>query len=115
MAGLRPGHAGRIGTLLAGFRGIRGAAMSDNWQAAQARARFAELVAAAIEGRPQFIRRRDGHEVVLVSRDYFERTKLTLKTYLLSAGYAGDEPDAFDAALADATPRLQTRATPLKE
>jgi prevent-host-death family protein len=65
---------------------MRRAAVSDNnWQAGQARARFAELVEAAIEGRPQFIRRRDGHEVVLVSRDHFERTKMNLKAYLLSA------------------------------
>jgi PHD/YefM family antitoxin component YafN of YafNO toxin-antitoxin module len=92
--------------------------VSDNhWQAAQARARFAELVEAAIEGRPQFIRRRDGHEVVLVSREYFNRTKINLKTYLLSAGYAGDEPDAFDAALRDAEtgPQLRPRAARLKE
>jgi hypothetical protein len=91
--------------------------MSDNWQAAHARARFAELVEAAIEGRPQFIRRRDGHEVVLVSRDYFDRTKMNLKTYLLNAGFAGDEPDAFDAALRDARtgPQLRPRATRLKE
>jgi prevent-host-death family protein len=50
--------------------------MTDNWRAAQARARFAELVDAAIQGRPQFIRRRDGHEVVLVSRDYFDWAKM---------------------------------------
>ena len=73
--------------------------MAENWQAAQARAHFSEIVEAAIEGRPQFIHRRDGHEVVLVSRSYFDRTKMNLKNYLLSAGYAGDEPDAFDEAM----------------
>jgi len=80
--------------------------MSDNWQAAQARAHFAELVDAAAEGKPQFIRRRDGHEVVLVSRDYFDRTKMNLKDYLLSAGYAGDEPDVFDDAMQTVRSRL---------
>ena len=80
--------------------------MSDSWQAAQARAHFSDIDDAAIEGRPQFIRRRDGHEVVLVSRDYFDRTKMNLKTYLLTAGYAPDEPDAFDEAMATVRNRL---------
>ena len=84
--------------------------MSDSWQAAQARAHFSDIDDAAIEGRPQFIRRRDGHEVVLVSRDYFDRTKMNLKTYLLSAGYAGDEPDAFDAAMETVRGRLPPMA-----
>jgi prevent-host-death family protein len=79
--------------------------MDDNWRAAQARAHFAELVDAAVEGKPQFIRRRDGNEVVLVSRDYFDRTKMNLKDYLLSAGYA-DEPDAFDKAMQTVRSRL---------
>jgi prevent-host-death family protein len=74
--------------------------MDPIWQAAQARHRFSELVDAAMEGEPQFIRRRDGREVVLVSREYFEKTKPNLKSYLLDAGYA-EEDDAFDAALRD--------------
>ena len=84
--------------------------MSDSWQAARARTRFSQIVDAAIAGKPQFIRRRDGHEVVLVSRDYFDRTKMNLKTYLLSAGYAGDEPDAFDAAMETVRGRLPPMA-----
>jgi prevent-host-death family protein len=80
--------------------------MSNNWQASQARSRFAEIVDAAVGGRPQFIKRRDGREVVLVSRDYFDRTKMNLKTYLLTAGYAGDEPDAFDEAMKNVRSRL---------
>jgi prevent-host-death family protein len=80
--------------------------MPDNWQAAQARSHFSEIVDAAVEGRPQFIRRRDGNEVVVVSRDYFDSTKMDLKTYLLTAGYAGDEPDAFDEAMRDVRSRL---------
>lgn len=91
--------------------------MSDSWQAAQARSHFSEIVDAAIAGRPQFIRRRDGHEVVIVSRDYFDQTKPNLKTYLLSAGYAEDEDDAFDAALRKAKegPTLGPRAVRLKK
>jgi len=80
--------------------------MTDDWQAAQARAHFSEVVDAAIEGKPQFIRRRDGHEVVLVSRDYFDRTKMNLKDYLLRAGYAENEADAFDKAMQAIRSRL---------
>ena len=80
--------------------------MPDSWQAAEARQHFSEVVDAAVEGKPQFIRRRDGHEVVLVSRDYFDRTKMNLKTYLLTAGYAADAPDAFDEAMRDVRSRL---------
>ena len=35
-----------------------------------------------------------------MSREYFEKTKPNLKSYLLDAGYA-EEDDAFDAALKD--------------
>jgi prevent-host-death family protein len=80
--------------------------MTDSWQAAQARAHFSEIVDAAIEGKPQFIRRRDGHQVVLVSLDYFDRTKQNLKSYLLTGGYADDEPDAFDEAMKTARGRM---------
>jgi prevent-host-death family protein len=73
--------------------------MADTWQAAEARHRFSEVVDAAVDGSPQFIRRRDGREVVLVAREYFERTKPNLKGYLLSAGYAAAEDDAFDVAM----------------
>lgn len=73
--------------------------MSGTWQAAEARRRLTELVDAAVAGKPQFIRRRDGREVVVISREYFERTKPNLKGYLLASGYAGDEEDAFDRAL----------------
>jgi prevent-host-death family protein len=92
--------------------------MSDNWwQAAQARSHFSEIVDAAIAGQPQFIRRRDGREVVLVSRDYFEQTRPNLKSYLLGAGYAEDEGDAFDAALREARegPTLAPRTLRLKD
>ena len=44
--------------------------MSDDvWKAAEARHRFSDLVDAAVEGHPQFVRRRDGREVVVVWMD----------------------------------------------
>jgi prevent-host-death family protein len=93
--------------------------MSQSWQAAEARHRFSEVVDAAVSGKPQFIRRRDGREVVLVSREYFERTKANLRNYLLSAGYAGAEEDAFDAAMrltrADTGPWIEARAIDVKD
>ncbi len=74
--------------------------MQDDWQAASARHHFSELIDAAVAGRPQFVRRRDGREVVVVSREYFEQTKPDLKTTLLTKGYAsGDDADEFDEIL----------------
>jgi prevent-host-death family protein len=92
-------------------RGLGFHAMSDVWQAAAARHRFSELVEAAVEGRPQFVRRRDGREVVVVSKEYYERTKPSLKTVLLSLrfGHRGDE---FDSALEKAAGHLAASLTP---
>ena len=74
------------------------------WQATRARGAFADIIDAAVDGEPQLIRRRDGKEVVVVSRDYFEANRPNLRDYLLTAGYAA-EHDAFDDAL------QQVRAT----
>jgi prevent-host-death family protein len=71
------------------------------WQAAKARESFAELVEGALAGTPQVVRRRDGKEVVVVSREHYERTKPSLKSYLLTQGHAGEEEDAFDRAMRD--------------
>jgi PHD/YefM family antitoxin component YafN of YafNO toxin-antitoxin module len=68
------------------------------WQATRARGAFSEIIDAAVLGSPQLIRRRDGKEVVVVSRDYFEASKPNLRDYLLTAGYA-EGHDAFDDAL----------------
>lgn len=70
----------------------------QTWQATRARGALAEIIDAAVGGTPQLIRRRDGKEVVVVSRDYFETHKPNLRDYLLTAGYAEDH-DAFDDAL----------------
>jgi prevent-host-death family protein len=72
--------------------------MERVWQAAKARESFAELVDGAIAGTPQIVRRRDGKEVVVVSREHYERTRPSLRSYLLTRGYAGEE-DAFDRAM----------------
>jgi prevent-host-death family protein len=85
--------------------------MSDTWQAAEARHRFSDVVDAAVAGNPQFIRRRDGREVVLVSLEYFEKTKPNLKSYLLSSGYADAADDAFDVAMSG----VRTEGGPLFE
>ena len=87
----------------------------DIWQASSARHRFSEVLDAAVAGKPQFIRRRDGREVVLVSRDYFEQTRPNLKSYLLTAGFAADAPDAFDQALADVRQNSGASFAPRKQ
>jgi prevent-host-death family protein len=86
-------------------------AMSDVWQAAAARHRFSELVDAAVEGRPQLVRRRDGREVVVVSKEYYERTKPSLKTVLMSLRF-GSRGDEFDSALDKARSGLAESLTP---
>jgi len=94
--------------------------MSDGvWQAAEARNRFSDVVDAAVEGQPQFVRRRDGREVVVVSREYFEQTRPNLKSYLVGSGYADEQDDAFDVAMrgvrSDSSPLLQPRNIELKD
>ena len=75
--------------------------MTKIWQASDARQHFSDLVDAAVNGEPQFVTRRDGMEVVVVSRGYFDKTRPTLKDYLLTAGFAEDSEDAFDRAMRD--------------
>lgn len=93
--------------------------MADIWQAAEARHRFSEVVDAAVDGRPQFVRRRDGREVVIISKEYFEETKPNLKSYLGGSGYAEPEDDAFDIAMRgvrnEGTPLFQPRDVELKD
>jgi len=85
--------------------------LADTWQAASARHHFSELIEAAVDGRPQFIRRRDGREVVLVSKEYYNRTILTLKSVLLLHRF-GARGDIFDQALDDARATLGAALTP---
>ena len=66
------------------------------WQASAARVKFAEIFDGAIGGRPQYVQHRDGREVVVVSRAYFEQTKPNVKTFLLEGGYEGDGEAEFD-------------------
>ena len=74
------------------------------WQASVARNRLSEIIDQAVAGDPQFIERRDGKEVVVVSRDYFERTKGNLKTFLLNETYACSGEEEFDAIMEDIRP-----------
>lgn len=73
--------------------------MANTWQASSARHRFTDLVDAAVEGEPQFVKRRDGREVVVVSREYYDKTQPTLASYLLASGVAANGEDALDRAL----------------
>jgi hypothetical protein len=77
------------------------------------------VVDAAVDGRPQFVRRRDGREVVVVSKEYFEETKPNLKSYLVTSGDAESEDDAFDIAMrglrSDGIPSLEPRKVDLKD
>jgi hypothetical protein len=71
------------------------------WQAVDARHQFSDIFDAAVAGRPQTVRRPDGMEVGVVSREYFDSTNGNLKTFLLNVGYSGDGEEQFDAILAD--------------
>jgi len=70
----------------------------QEWQADQAGANFEAIVDAAVAGTPQVIHRRDGKQVVVVSRDDFDAHQPNLRDYLLTSGYA-DKHDEFDDAL----------------
>jgi prevent-host-death family protein len=85
--------------------------VSDVWQAGAARHRFSELVDAAVDGRPQVIRRRDGREVVVVSKEYYEKTKPSLKSVLLSHRF-GERGDMFDKVLEESRATLGASLVP---
>jgi hypothetical protein len=74
------------------------ARLMQEWQADEALANFEKIKEAAVDGTPQLIHRRDGKEVVVVSRGYFGAHKPNLRDYLLTSGYA-EEHDEFDEAL----------------
>jgi len=66
------------------------------WQASQARSRLGDIIDRAVSGYPQFIERRDGKEVVVVSREHFDRMTPDFKDYLLKSGYEGSGEEDFD-------------------
>ncbi len=76
-------------------------AAERTWQATEARIHFPELIEGAMAGVPQVVRRRDGAEVVLVSRSYFDATRPNLRDFLLSSAGAGtdEEEDRLAAAI----------------
>lgn len=61
----------------------------STWPASIARTKFADIFDGAMAGQPQFATHRDGSEVVVVSRRYFEDTRPNVKTFLLRSGYEG--------------------------
>jgi prevent-host-death family protein len=75
--------------------------MARVWQASEAGHHFSDLVDAAVSGESQFVKRRDGQQVVVVSAEYFEKTRPTLGNYLLNQGVADEGEDAFDIAMHD--------------
>jgi prevent-host-death family protein len=85
--------------------------VNDAWQAAAARHRFSELMDAAVDGRPQVIRRRDGREVVVVSKEYYEQTKPSLKSVLLSLRF-GERGDTFEKTIETARAIVGSSLTP---
>jgi prevent-host-death family protein len=71
------------------------------WAASVAKAHLPEIIDAAVAGDPQLIERRDGKEAVVVSKEYFERTRPSLKTFLLENTYSGEGEEEFDQILRD--------------
>jgi prevent-host-death family protein len=82
--------------------------MTRTWQASDARHKFSDLIDAAVGGEPQFVKRRDGRQVVVVSLEYFEQNRPTLKSYLLSEGVSEETEDAFDRAMRE----IRTESSP---
>ena len=71
------------------------------WQASEARQAFSNVVDAAVAGEPQFVQRRDGKEVVVVSREYFDKNRMDLKTFLLTQGVLEDGDNSFQETIDD--------------
>lgn len=70
------------------------------WQATEARVHFPELIEGAMAGVPQIVKRRDGAEVVLVSRAYFDATRPSLRDFLLASAGAGTDKEGDRLAAA---------------
>jgi hypothetical protein len=68
----------------------------NTWQASIARTKFADIFDGAMAGQPQYVVHRDGREVVVVSKQYFEDTRPNVKTFLLKSGYEGEGEAEFD-------------------
>ncbi len=84
--------------------------MANSWQVAEARRHFADVIDAASHGEPQFIARRDGSEVVVVSKSYFNATRPNLRTALLANAF-GSRGDMLDQALSEAREVLGAAVT----
>lgn len=69
------------------------------WQVSEARSHFADVVDRALAGVPQVIRKRGGDEVVVVSKEAWDRAKPNLRDYLLSSSATAEEYEAFEQGL----------------
>lgn len=65
------------------------------WSASDAKVQFDALVEAASKGEVQHIRADDGSEVIVMSKEQFDRSVSSLKMALLTGG-AGQSGDALD-------------------
>lgn len=88
---------------------------AEAWQVSEARNRFADVVDRALSGVPQVIRKRGGGEVVVVSRDAWDRAKPNLRDYLLNSSSTEAEYATFEKSLRRARmPMLQPGSAKLK-
>jgi len=86
------------------------------WQVSEARSRFANVVDRALSGVPQVIRKRGGGEVVVVSKEAWDRAKPNLRDYLLSSSTTTEEYETFEKGLRRARmPMFQPGSAPLKD
>jgi prevent-host-death family protein len=65
----------------------------QTWQASEARNNFPELMKLALSGDPQFVRHRNGDEVVIISRKDFDALRPTIKDFFLAGGPCEDDDE----------------------
>jgi hypothetical protein len=84
-----------------------------------ARHKFNDVVDAAVQSEPLLVKRCDGRQPVVVSMEYFEKTRPTLKSYILTARVSGEDKDAFDRAMqeirAEGSPFIMPNTADLAE
>lgn len=84
------------------------------WQFTEARANLSDVFERAMV-EPQVIQHRNGTQAVLVSREYFDANKPTLKRALLdSRGVGEQDDDPLEAALAKVRASGATVVSPRK-
>jgi prevent-host-death family protein len=78
---------------------MQGKPEAKAWQVSEARSRFADVVDRALSGVPQVIRKRSGGEVVVVSKEAWDRAKPNLRDYLLNSSSTAEEYETFEKGL----------------